>query len=148
MDKVGKQSRENSQKEPSQTSLRASQTGVSSTRCSFYKCCFPSPKPGVGARRDRRLLFEDVWALLRKPKPTLRNAAVPALSGAAAERDLGPSTCRMRAPSPRTGGCPRAPSRASRTGLCPSPPVLETIYFTGATQVKAGEFAEVLKHQV
>ena len=57
MDKLGKQSWESSLTEPSRTSPLASQTRGSFSPCSSYRCCFPSPGPGVGTRLDRGLLL-------------------------------------------------------------------------------------------
>lgn len=56
IDRLRKQSQESSRTEPPGTSLLASQTRGSSVLCGSYRCCCPSPRPGVGIRLDRTLL--------------------------------------------------------------------------------------------
>lgn len=126
MDKLGKQSRENSRKEPSQTSLPASQTRGSSP-CNFYKCCFPSPEPDVGTRRDRRLLFGIHLGSASEAKShtLLRRGSRPLRSrGGASPQSRHLQNARTFRSRP--GGCPnlRALPRLPDEPLCPSPFIL------------------------
>lgn len=117
MDTSGKQSRENSRKEPSRTSLLASQTRVSAP-CSFYQCCFPSPEPDVGTRLDRRLLFGIHLGSASEAKSytPLRRGSRPLRSRGGA-RPQSQHLQNARTFRSRPGGCPNQRSHVSRTSL-------------------------------